>query len=163
MFFHNRLVLDYLFVQLYIKIYLFIVALLSILLSIQLVQYIQFIYQKVPYYRCIVTSFSMPFFKPSQDIQILFLFQFIQLFCSRRPCLRPISNSLYRCSIPYTPQHTRSLIQFLLLLYNNSYSKLIYSFLFSTSYSQILIVILLFNPSINFLIFRLNTIFPQDY
>ena len=151
------------FIQLYIEICPFIIVLLPILLSVQLVQCIWFIYKKVSRYYCIVTAFSVSFFKPNQNPQILFLFQFIQLFCPSRAYLRPISNSLYGCSVPYITQHARSLIQFLLLLYNNSCSKLIYSFLYSASCSQIFKVILLLYPSINFLIFKLNTIFTQDY
>ena len=100
----------------------------------------------------------MSFLESSQDPQILFLFQFIQPLYLQRACLRPISNSLYRCSVPYTTRHTRFLVQFLLLLYDNSLSELIYSFLFSVSCSQIYKVVLLLNLSINFLIFRLNVL-----
>ena len=150
------------FIQLHIEIFLFVGMSLPIPLSVQLVQCIQSVCQKVPYYRCIVISFSMSFFKSGWNSQIFFLFQFVQPFCFRRPCLRPISNSSYGCSVPYTTQHARSLIQFLFLLCDNSCPKLIYSFLFSASCNQIFKVLLLLYPSINFLIFKLNTAFIQN-
>ena len=71
----------------------------------------------------------MPFFKSSQNPQILFLFQFIQLFSPRRAYFRPISNSPYRFSFPKSQfSILRNLLQ-ILLLYNLT-SKLVYLCLF---------------------------------
>ena len=71
----------------------------------------------------------MPFFKPSQNPQILFLFQFIQLLSPRYTCSRPISNLSYRFLFPKSQFSIfRNLLQ-ILLLYNLA-SKLIYTCVF---------------------------------
>ena len=73
----------------------------------------------------------MPFFKPSQDSQILFLFQFIQLFSPRRTYSRPISNSSYRFSFPKSQLSIfRNLLQLLLQLNLTSKPLYLYIFLF---------------------------------
>ena len=73
----------------------------------------------------------MPFFESSQNPQILFLFQFIQLFSPRRAYSRPISNLSYRFSFP-KPQFSkfRNLLQILLQLNSTSIFLLLYFFLF---------------------------------
>ena len=67
----------------------------------------------------------MSFFEPSQNPQILFLFQFIQLFYSRRPYPRPISDLSYRVSFSKSYfSKFRNLLQILLL--HNSTSKFVH-------------------------------------
>ena len=75
----------------------------------------------------------MPFFKPSQDIQILFIFQFIQLFSPRRTYSRPISNSLYQYPIFQSYNFSKLQILFYFLLQLNLTSK--FSFLLSLYFS----------------------------
>ena len=71
----------------------------------------------------------MPFFKSSQNPQILFLFQFIQLFSPRRTYFRPISNSSYRFLLPKSLLFKfRNLLQILLL--HNLTSKFLLSYFF---------------------------------
>ena len=71
----------------------------------------------------------MPFFKSSQNPQILFLFQFIQLFSSRYAYSRPISNSSYRFSFPKSQFSIFRNLSQILLLYNLT-SKFLYSHIF---------------------------------
>ena len=72
----------------------------------------------------------MPFFKPSQNPQILFLFQFIQLFNPRRAYSRPISNSPYSFSFPKSQLSIfRNLLQ--ILLQPNLTSEFIYLYFFA--------------------------------
>ena len=71
----------------------------------------------------------MPFFKSSQNPQILFLFQFIQLFSPRYTYSRPISNLSYRLSLSKSYfSKFRNLLQ-ILLLYDLT-SKLLYISIF---------------------------------
>ena len=76
----------------------------------------------------------MSFFKPSQNPQILFLFQFVQLFSPRRAYFRPISNLSYRLSFPKSQfSKFRNLLQILLLLNLTPKFLLLYFFLFKLS------------------------------
>ena len=96
MFLYNQYILDYFLIQLYIEVFPLIVPALPIPLFIQLRKYIRLVYKEVSYYYYIIIAFSISFFKPSQNPQILFLFQFVQLFSPRYACSRPISNLSYR-------------------------------------------------------------------
>ena len=81
----------------------------------------------------------MPFFKPSQNPQILFLFQFIQLFSPRYTYFRPISSLSYRFLFPKSQFSVfRNLLQFLLQLNLASEFLLLY-FFFSKHYSYLYI------------------------
>jgi len=64
---YNRVVLDNLFIQPYIKIFLLVVVSLSIPLLVQLLEYIRLIRKEVSSYYCVITAFYMSFFKPSRD------------------------------------------------------------------------------------------------
>ena len=73
----------------------------------------------------------MSFFKPSQNPQILFLFQFIQLLSPRYIYSRPISNLSYRFSFPKFQFFIfRNLLQVLLLPNLTPKSQYLYFFLF---------------------------------
>ena len=80
----------------------------------------------------------MPLFKSSQNPQILFLFQFVQLFYSQYTYSRPISNSSYRFSFPkFQFSIFRSLSQILLLRNLTSKFLLLYLiYYFSSSLPQ---------------------------
>ena len=128
-FFYNQHVLDCLLVQPYIEIFPLIVLALPIPLFIQLRKYIQLIRKEVSYYCCIIIALSISFFEPSQNPQILFLFQFIQPLSPRRTYSRSISNLSYRFpfSKSYFPKF-QNLLQILLL--RNLASKLLYILFF---------------------------------
>ena len=77
----------------------------------------------------------MPFFKSNRDPQILFFFQFIQLFSPRRAYSRPISNLSYRFPFPKSQLSIfRNLLQ-ILLLPNLTSKFLPLQFLFLKLYS----------------------------
>ena len=80
----------------------------------------------------------MSFFKSSQNPQILFLFQFIQLFSPKYAYSRPISNLSYRFLFPKSQLSIfRNLLQTLLLL--NLASKFLSTyFLVYSPYSSLL-------------------------
>ena len=125
---------------------------LPIPLLVQLLECIQLVHKKVSFYYYVIIALYILFFKLSRDPQILFIFQFSKLLSSQYACPRPISNSLYQYSILYISQYTRSLIQFLFLLCDNSSSKFFYGFFQFASYRQVLKVFLLLNFGINVLI-----------
>ena len=146
--FRNRVVLNNFFVYLYIEIFPLIVIPLPILLLVQLLECIWLVRKEVSSYYYVIIAFYMSFFKPSRDPQILFIFQFNKPLSSQYAYPRPINNSLYRCLVLNTFQYISSLVQFLLLLYNNSFSKFSYSFFQFLPCEQILKVILLLNLSL---------------
>ena len=94
--FSNSLVQCHIFVQLFIETFLFIVTSLLILLLIQLRKRIQSFFQEVSLYYYFITALYISFFKPRQDIQTLFLFQFSKLFYSQYTYLRSIYNFPYQ-------------------------------------------------------------------
>ena len=71
----------------------------------------------------------MSFFKPSQNPQIIFLFQFIQLLYSQYTYSRPISSSPYRFSFPKSQLPIFRNLSKVLLLYNLT-PKVLYLYLF---------------------------------
>ena len=75
----------------------------------------------------------MSFFEPSQNPQILFIFQFVQLFSSQYTCSRPISDLSYRSlfSKPYFSIF-RGVLQILLQLNLASKFLLLYFFSFKS-------------------------------
>ena len=136
---------------------------LSIPLLVQLLECIQLVYKVVSSYYYIVITLYILFFKSNRDFQILFIFQFSKLLSSQRTYPRPISNSLYRCSVPYITGYIRSLIQFLFLLYKDSLSKFLYGFFCFLPYKQIFKVFLLLNLGLfNSLYLYLKILVLQD-
>ena len=135
-FFYNQHVLDCLLVQPYIEIFPLIVLALPIPLFIQLRKYIRLVRKEVSCYCYVVIAFSISLFKPSQNSQILFLFQFIQPLCSQYTCSRPISNFSYRSLFPKSQFSIfRNLLQILLQLNLTSKFLYLYFFLFKLSSS----------------------------
>ena len=118
--------------KLYIEIFPLIIFTLPILLFIQLYKCIQLIRKEVSCYYYVIIAFYISFFELSQNSQILFLFQFIQLFSPRRTYSRPISNSSYRFSFPKSQLSKFRNLSQLLLLHNSASEFLLklYSYLY---------------------------------